>query len=82
MHRYSSKSALTSLTPLDLHNEAGNRKGLLCTFTYEFMSLRRSMTSFSQVLGKSRSLNMSLMCTHEILQKKMSWDTKFWILMN
>lgn len=82
MHLYNSKSALTSLTPLDLRNEEGNRKGLFCTFIYEFMSLRHSMISFSQVLGKSRSLNMFLMCTDEILQKKMSWDTKFWVLVN
>lgn len=70
---------LTPLTPRDLHNEVGNRKGLLCTFICEFMSLTRS---FSQVLGKPRSLNMSLMCTQEMLQKKMRWDTKFWILVN
>lgn len=71
---------LTSLTPLDPHNEVGHRKGVLCTLICEFVSLRRSLTSFSQVLGKPRSLNTSLMCTQEMLQKKMRCDTEFWIL--
>lgn len=70
---------LTPLTPLDRHNEAGHRKGLLCAFTCEFTSLSRP---FSQVPGKPRSLNTSLMCTQEMLPKKMRRGTEFWIRVN
>lgn len=51
-------------------NSVASRKGLFCTFIYEFMSLRGSVTSFSRVTSKFMPLNMSLLCAHQILKKK------------
>lgn len=48
-------------------NSVASRKGLFRTFICEFMSLRGSVTSFSQVTSKFMPLNMSLLCAQEIL---------------
>lgn len=56
------------------NNSAAHRKGLFCTFIDEFMSLRVSVTSFGEVSSKFMPWDTSLLCTHQILQKTMSWD--------
>lgn len=59
--------------PLDLHkNSAGSRKGLLCTFTEECTFI------INQVTNKFKPMDVS--CAHQVLQKNMSYNVKFWIL--